>query len=118
MIGKIGPAGAIFGVGNSLTLIAPISGELFLGVNEIDYSDNMGAWTASISSPEQPDAPRDPAPPRRATEPQAVHLGDSQDRALAALGQPEKKIDLGSKKIWVYKDLKVTFLNGKVSDVQ
>jgi hypothetical protein len=27
-------------------------------------------------------------------------------------------VNLGAKQIWVYKDLKVTFLNGKVSDVQ
>jgi len=36
----------------------------------------------------------------------------------AALGPPEKIVNLGAKQIYVYKDLKVTFVNGKVSDVQ
>jgi hypothetical protein len=40
------------------------------------------------------------------------------DQVVAILGQPEKSVDLGSKQIYVYKDLKVTFVNGKVSDVQ
>jgi hypothetical protein len=34
------------------------------------------------------------------------------------LGQPEKIVNLGAKQIFVYKDLKVTFINGKVVDVQ
>jgi hypothetical protein len=33
-------------------------------------------------------------------------------------GKPDKVIDLGAKKIYVYKDLKITFMDGKVSDVQ
>jgi hypothetical protein len=36
----------------------------------------------------------------------------------AALGQPDKIVTIGPKQIYVYKDLKVTFLNGKVSDVE
>jgi hypothetical protein len=36
----------------------------------------------------------------------------------AALGNPDKIVNLGTKLIYVYKDIKVTFLNGKVSDVQ
>jgi hypothetical protein len=36
----------------------------------------------------------------------------------AELGTPDKIVNLGAKQIYVYKDLKVTFLNGKVSDVQ
>ena len=40
------------------------------------------------------------------------------DEVTASLGQPDKVVDLGSKKIYFYRDLKVTFLDGKVSDVQ
>jgi hypothetical protein len=36
----------------------------------------------------------------------------------AALGQPDKIVNLGAKQIFVYKDIKVTFINGKVADVQ
>ena len=34
------------------------------------------------------------------------------------MGKPEKIFNLGPKQIYMYKDVKVTFLNGKVSDVQ
>jgi hypothetical protein len=34
------------------------------------------------------------------------------------MGQPTRIIDLGVKKIYVYKDMKVTFKAGKVSDVE
>jgi hypothetical protein len=51
-------------------------------------------------------------------EPQTIQLGQSTDDVQAALGKPDKIVNLGPKQIWVYKDLKVTFLKGKVSDVQ
>jgi hypothetical protein len=51
-------------------------------------------------------------------EPQTIQLGQSTDQVLAALDKPEKIVNLGPKQIFVYKDLKVTFLDGKVSDVQ
>jgi len=51
-------------------------------------------------------------------EPQTVQLGMSPDQVQNALGKPEKIFNLGAKQIYVYKDVKVTFLNGKVSDVQ
>jgi hypothetical protein len=50
--------------------------------------------------------------------PQTIQAGQTIDEVVAALGQPEKIVNLGVKQIYVYKDLKVTFMNGKVSDVQ
>ena len=55
------------------------------------------------------------APP---PEPQQIEKGQTPDQVKAALGTPDKIVNLGPKQIYVYKDLKVTFLNGKVSDVQ
>ena len=55
------------------------------------------------------------APP---TEPQQIEKDQTPDQVKAALGQPDKIVTIGSKQIYVYKDLKVTFINGKVSDVQ
>lgn len=40
------------------------------------------------------------------------------EEVTKVLGAPEKKIDLGAKKIYVYKDMKIVFVDGKVSDVQ
>lgn len=51
-------------------------------------------------------------------EPQTIQLGQTPDQVRAALGQPDKVVNLGAKQIYVYKDLKVTFVSEKVSDVQ
>ncbi len=40
------------------------------------------------------------------------------DDAKAALGQPVRVINLGPKTIYQYKDMKITFKAGKVSDVE
>jgi len=57
-------------------------------------------------------------PQQQQAEPQTIQLGMTTDQVQGALGKPEKMVNLGPKQIWVYKDLKVTFVNGKVSDVQ
>lgn len=51
-------------------------------------------------------------------EPQTIQLGQSVEEVQAALGKPEKIVNLGAKQIFIYKDMKVTFLKGKVADVQ
>jgi len=51
-------------------------------------------------------------------EPQQIEKGQTPEQVKATLGNPEKIVTLGAKQIYIYKDLKVTFLNGKVSDVQ
>lgn len=49
LIAKIGPNGVPFEVGNSNTFVAASSGELFLGVNDQNLSDNSQGWVASVS---------------------------------------------------------------------
>jgi hypothetical protein len=51
-------------------------------------------------------------------EPQTIQMGMTTDQVLGALGKPEKMVNLGPKQIYIYKDMKVTFLNGRVADVQ
>ena len=36
----------------------------------------------------------------------------------AILGKPKQIVNLGAKKMYVYQNMKITFANGKVSDVQ
>ena len=55
---------------------------------------------------------------QQASQPQQIEMGQSPDQVKATLGNPDKMVNLGPKQIWVYKDLKVTFLNGRVVDVQ
>jgi hypothetical protein len=73
----------------------------------------QGGQQAGQDQGQQPAA----AQPAQA-EPASIEKGMTPDQVEAAMGQPEKKVNLGAKQIYVYKDLKVTFLNGKVSDVQ
>ncbi len=49
LVGKIGVNGSIFEVGTGTTFKAEASGELYLGVNDNNFGDNSGNWTASIS---------------------------------------------------------------------
>ena len=53
-----------------------------------------------------------------ARQPATVSLGQTIEEVTAILGSPQQLIDLGAKKILLYKSLKITFLNGKVTDVE
>ena len=59
-----------------------------------------------------------PGPPQPAPEPKTVLKGDSIDQVVATLGKPEKILQVDPKLIYVYKEAKITFLDGKVSDIQ
>jgi hypothetical protein len=61
-----------------------------------------------------------PAPvPAPAAPPVNIELGQTIDQVTTALGQPKSIVNLGPKKIYVYKDnMKITFKDGKVTDVQ
>ena len=63
-------------------------------------------------------SPAGSAPAPAQANPATISMGQSIQDVVASLGQPKQAIDVGPKKIYVYKDLKITFLNGKVSDVQ
>jgi len=58
------------------------------------------------------------APPPPAADPVEVKEGQTPAQVIAALGQPLKKATIGAKQIYTYKDMKITFVNGAVKDVQ
>lgn len=76
-------------------------------------SDQGAAQPAAQPAVQQP-APAPAAP----AEPATIAKGQTTDQVQSSLGKPDKIVNLGAKQIWVYKDLKVTFMNGKVSDVE
>jgi hypothetical protein len=78
------------------------------GGNGNDQGNNQGGGGGGQAQQQQGPPP----------EPQQIEKGQTPDQVIAAIGQPDKKINLGAKQIYVYKDIKVTFINGKVSDVQ
>jgi hypothetical protein len=54
----------------------------------------------------------------KAASTKSVELGQTPEQVEAVLGRPEKIVNLGAKKIYVYKDMKIVFVDDKVSDVQ
>jgi hypothetical protein len=66
-----------------------------------------------------PIAPPPPPVDAPAAPPKELKMGQTKDEVIGNFGQPEKIVKLGTKEIYYYKDLgKVTFVNGKVTDVQ
>jgi len=70
---------------------------------------------ASAPAPLQAIAP--PPPPADAPPP-TVAVGQTVLQVTAAFGQPTRIAEVGTKEIYYYKDMKVTFTSGKVSNVE
>jgi hypothetical protein len=81
-----------------------------------DKSGDQQQGAAPADANQQPAADQAPAAPP--APPATVGIGQTPDEVVAILGQPDKIINLGPKQIYVYKDLKVTFVKGKVTDAQ
>lgn len=73
-------------------------------------SNPGGPYTAPNAEPVAPAA----APASKTP----LTVGQSVEEVIGILGQPVNIVDLGSKKIYVFKDLKVTFTNGKATAFQ
>jgi hypothetical protein len=58
-----------------------------------------------------------PPPPPPDVPPPTIALGQTKDQVVASFGQPVKAVKLGLKDIFFYKEMKVTFTSGKVSNV-
>ncbi|MCX6636154.1 MAG: hypothetical protein NT090_13900 [Acidobacteria bacterium] len=66
-----------------------------------------------------PESGQAPAPGAgSASAPATIALGQTMDEVSNILGPPARIVDLGPKKMYFYKDMKVTFTDGRVSDVQ
>ena len=72
---------------------------------------------AVAKSAEAPPPPIAPPPPPPA-DPKTIALGQTVDQVTTNFGQPTKVIKLSTKQIYVYPDMKVTFVGGKVTDIQ
>jgi hypothetical protein len=63
-------------------------------------------------------APPPPPPDAPPAQPKTISKGQTRDQVVTIMGQPQKVVNLGTKEIDYYPDMKVIFVNGKVSDVQ
>ena len=70
------------------------------------------------AAPIQQIAPPPPPADAPPAQPKTVSLGQTKDMVVAILGQPTKVAVLGKKEIDYYPDMKVIFINGKVTDIQ
>jgi hypothetical protein len=73
---------------------------------------------AAPPPPPLPDIPPPPPPPADPPPTQSIGVGQTIDQVVAAMGKPKSIVDLGAKKIYVYPDIKVTFVNGKMTTAE
>jgi hypothetical protein len=72
---------------------------------------------ARVGDASMPPAAPESGPPAPA-QPATVTVGQSQAEVVSILGNPMQILKAGKKEIYRYKDLKVTFVSGKVTDVE
>ena len=75
---------------------------------------HASAPASSLAPIAPPPPPSDQPPPA----PKTIKVGQTKDEVINTWGQPTKTVKLASKEIYFYPDMKVTFVAGKVSDVQ
>jgi hypothetical protein len=108
------PAGAAAApVQTGFAAIAPpddpnVKAELSDTAKEGDQADRQ-----ALSESGGPNASGTDAPPTANVEP-----GQSPDDVVAILGQPKSRVDLGARKIYVYNNLKITFVDEKVTSAE
>jgi hypothetical protein len=78
-------------------------------VVKVDGGGDGGQQTA-----QQQQEPQQAAP----AETKTIALGQTKDQVMSIFGQPTKVVQLGPKEIDYYPDMKVTFVQNKVADVQ
>ncbi len=85
-----------------------------------DQSEKEVTSEASQDSgtPPGPGAEAAPAPQPTPATPASVEMGETTDQVQSSMGAPIRIAELGPKVIYYYNGTKVTFKNGKVSDVQ
>jgi hypothetical protein len=88
-------------------------------------SNTLQVWARTADAPapaaEAPPAPLPeiaPPPPPADAPPPTIEVGQTMDQVTAGFGQPLRLAKVGVKTIFYYKDMKVTFTNGKVSNVE
>jgi hypothetical protein len=93
----------------------------FGGVALLIVGGIIAAVGFSQSTSTQPTSPPTPTTQPFVTQsvsPRSVELGNTPDEVQSVMGQPDKIINLGARVIHVYKDMKIIYVDGKVSDVQ
>jgi hypothetical protein len=103
------------------------------GATELDQTAQQGTQTeqqvvaeatapddsnADATSPIGGVAPQPASPPNTPAAPIVITLGQTEAQVIAGKGQPTNKVAFPNKTVFIYPDMKITFVDGKVSDVQ
>jgi hypothetical protein len=72
-----------------------------------------GPSDSAATTAAAPAAPPAPPPPAK-----KVTLGMTVEEVKAVLGEPKDIADVGTKKIYVFENMKLTFTNGKLTSAQ
>ena len=87
--------------------------------------DDIGAWFKTEGGAKEYAEPvaKDEAKTRQGDESgnmatRTVQLGQTPEEVIAFLGAPDKKILLGAKTVFVYRNLKLVFIAGKLTDAE
>ena len=114
-------------VSADLAAVQPTLDQVFKIAPPADQSSAAPAAAAPAAAAQPAPAPVTPAepamapippPPPPPADPKSIAIGQTTDQVVAAMGQPEKIVKLGTKEIYYYKDMKVTFVSGKMTDAQ
>jgi hypothetical protein len=97
---------AILGTTRAYYMKAAIAFRFREGLESMEYDALLKPVRRVLLSPDAASAPKN------------ISLGQTTAEVEQSLGKPEKIVNLGAKAIYTYKDLKVIFVDGKVSDVQ
>lgn len=93
---------------------APAAQSAAAGANQQAAAPAAAPPPATMAPIAAPPPPADAPPPQ----PKTVAIGQTKDQVVAVFGQPAKVANLGSKEIDYYPDFKVTFVGGKVTNIQ
>jgi len=107
--------------GNNLTLTYPSTGfSQHFTIHDGNLSDvnTNQVWARTGDAPAAQLPVIAPPPPPTDAPPPTVTVGQTKKQVMAAFGQPLRSAKIGVKEIFYYKDMKVTFMNGKVSNVE
>ena len=78
----------------------------------------VGLYHLILTRLTPPPAPTTQLDVTQSVSPKSVELGNTPDEVQSVMGQPDKIMNLGARVIHVYKDMKIIYVDGKVSDVQ
>jgi hypothetical protein len=78
----------------------------------------VGFSQSTSTQPPPPPMPTTQPVTTQTVSPKSVELGNTPDEVQLVMGQPDKIIKLGARVIHVYKDMKIVYIDSKVSDVQ